>query len=200
MKLKKDDLVLIGLLITVMIVGIMLVVRNNQLNSQKSIEISSSTKRELEIEKEEELLKQKEEEEKIFIHLGGAVAEPGVYKIEVGTRLYQVIEQAGGPTAEADLNTINLVEQLRDGTRIMIPYQGSTSYDEVDVNMVGSKLNINAATQKELETLQGVGPALAEQIIEYRRQNGGFSELTELKQVSGIGSKTFDNLKSQITY
>ncbi|MCK8826957.1 helix-hairpin-helix domain-containing protein [Natroniella acetigena] len=200
MRLKKDDLVLIGLLIIFMVVSVILIVRNNQFNFQEAVEINSSTEREIKIEEEEELLKQQEEQEKIFVHLGGAVVEPGVYEIEAGARLYQVIEEAGGPTAEADLNAINLVDQLRDGTRVMIPTQGSTSGNGAEVNNANSKVNINTANQKELETLQGVGPALAEQIMEYRRQNGGFSELAELKQVSGIGSKTFDNLKSQITY
>ncbi|MCK8815903.1 helix-hairpin-helix domain-containing protein [Natroniella sulfidigena] len=200
MRWTKDDFILAGLAVAVVVVSVMLVARNNQFSAQESIEIDSNIE-ETEVKTGQELAEPQEKDDKMFIHLGGAVVEPGVYEIEEGTRLYQVIEQAGGPTDDADLDAINLVDQLRDGTRVMIPTQGSTAMgNEENVNTASNKVNINTAAQNELEELEGVGPALAERIIEYRRQNGNFSELTELKQVSGIGSRTFDNLESQITY
>ncbi|GAB6100231.1 hypothetical protein JCM16358_21100 [Halanaerocella petrolearia] len=132
--------------------------------------------------------------EKIFVHIGGAVSNPGVYKCKKSARLYRVLKKADGPTDQADLNAINLALPVRDGSKIIIPTKGQTEKKGSD------KININQANKKELQQLSGVGPATAESIISYRQQQNGFSSLDELTKVSGIGTKTLAKLRGQISY
>lgn len=148
----------------------------------------------------------------IYVHIIGEVRNEGVVEINEGERIKDAIEKAGGVKETADVSKVNLAYVLSDGDKIRIP----SVYDEAneeylsngggsDViieskNMLNnnSKININSASQTELETLNGVGPSLAAKIIEYREKNGKFKAIEELKNVNGIGEAKFEILKEQI--
>lgn len=138
------------------------------------------------------------EPEKIMVSLAGAVKNPGVYTLKTGDRLYQVIDLAGGFTEEAATEQINLARLLKDEDHFYIPKKGEIT-DNPFSSTSGGKININTATQASLETLPGIGPALASRIIAYRQTNGPFKTIEEIKEVSGIGEKRFEAIKDLIT-
>ena len=141
----------------------------------------------------------------IAFDIEGEVIHPGVYKMNKGGRVEEALVAAGGLGVNADREwvekNLNRAEIVADGAKIYIPPKGQT----LGVNIVPttgstkSKLvNVNLATATELDTLPGIGPALAGRIIDYRSQNNGFKDINELKLVSGIGDKVFENLKDLI--
>lgn len=142
-------------------------------------------------------------ESKVIIELKGAIVHPGVYELESGDRLIDVVDQAGGFTDNADDRTINQALLLTDQMMVYIPVQGEESIEENQIilsTLQGDrgKININQAEQKELLELKGIGEAKAQAIIDYREENGLFKSLEELKNVSGIGDKIFENIKDSI--
>ena len=152
-----------------------------------------------------------EEIETIKIHISGEVNYNGILEIPVGSRIDDAIKQAGGITADADINKINLAYELSDGQKLYIPSkivgEDTSAYSQIIINQEGiienidkssEKININNATQTQLETLPGVGPSLALKIINYRKENGKFKSIEELKNVSGIGENKFEELKELI--
>lgn len=135
----------------------------------------------------------------IVVHVSGAVAKPSVYSLPAGSRVQSVIEAAGGALEGADLTRTNLARLLVDGEQVHIFLLGDTSTPEFpSASLTTSKININTATQKELETLPGIGPAKAGDIIAYRTQNGPFRTIDDIINVRGIGDKTFESLKELI--
>lgn len=139
----------------------------------------------------------------LAVHVIGAVTNPGVYELPVGSRVIDVVKQAN-PLPEADLQGINLAEPLNDGQQVIVPHKGEGPHELVGMassttNRQG-KLNINMATIDELDScLPGVGPALAQRIVNYREKHGKFRSIDDLKNVSGIGEKRFSELKDLIT-
>ncbi len=133
------------------------------------------------------------------VHVAGAVESPGVYSLERGSRTQDAISLAG-PKPEADLNALNLAAILQDGQRVWVPEIPDPSAEGKDPGKgADGKININTADARTLEDLPGVGPALAERIIRYREQNGPFSTVEELTNVSGIGEKTLEGLRDYAT-
>lgn len=159
-------------------------------------------------------------EGKIVIHITGAVKKTGILVLPEGARIADAINSAGGSTEEADLNEVNLAYILQDGQKIYIPtkedkaklegkaYITNGSGNNVIVQTVNAdgnlenggnrKVNVNTATQSELENLPGIGAAIASRIIEYREQNGKFSKIEDLQNVKGIGDAKFENIKEQV--
>ncbi|KRG15525.1 hypothetical protein ACA30_05370 [Virgibacillus soli] len=140
--------------------------------------------------------------EKIFIDLKGAIKKPGLYEVEEGERVYDVVEKAGGLLKTADEKQINFAMKLYDEMVIYIPEINELGLEvsypgEMNSNN-DEKVNINQADAAELETLPGIGPSKAATIIQYREENGSFKEIEELMNISGIGEKTFEKLKEQI--
>lgn len=142
------------------------------------------------------------ESEKIIVDVSGAVNSPKVVELEPDSRVADAIAAAGGLTSEADTSQINQAAFLNDGEKIYIPEEGEVTDDpsgsSSSVMLDSSKIDINTATSEELQTLSGVGPATAEKIISYRSDVGYFKSIEELKNVDGIGDKTFDKLKDYI--
>ena len=142
---------------------------------------------------------QNEEEEFIFVHIEGCVNNPGFIKTKYGTRLFELIEEAGGETDEADLTRINLASIVSDEQKIFVP--AKVVLDET--NETGAEktsiVNINTASKEKLMSLDGVGEGTAEKIIKYREQNGYFNTIEDLMNVSGIGESKFNGLKDDIT-
>lgn len=154
---------------------------------------------------------QLEEKNKIFLHITGEVNAPGIIEIDEGARLADVIEAAGGFTENADINKINLAYIVKDGQKINIPnvnYVDTNSYitenmgENIIIEDITSSstnlVNINTATQTELETLTGIGPSTALKIIKYREENGKFKTIEEIKNVAGIGNSKFEAIKDEI--
>ena len=140
-------------------------------------------------------------EKQIVIHVAGAVARPGVYHLPEGSRVYQALELAGGGLAEADLERINLAQPLIDGQQVFLPFKGEESTVLLAGSGVspGGRININTATRDQLESLPGIGAVKAQNIINYRQQNGPFRNIEDLLEVSGIGAKTLEGIRDLIS-
>lgn len=159
------------------------------------------------------LQKQTEETKgRIIVDVGGAVKRPQVVELEEDSRVGDAISAAGGLKDNADPAGINQAAFLTDGEKVYIPVKGEATallsgISEQQAAYPGAaaardaaspKVNLNTASLEELQTLNGVGPATAEKILDYRTANGGFKKIEELKNVNGIGDKTFEKLKEQI--
>ncbi|TEB16431.1 ComE operon protein 1 [Pelotomaculum sp. FP] len=158
----------------------------------------------------------------LLIHVTGAVVKPGVYQLPAGSRIIDAVNKAG-PTGEADLDVLKLATPVTDGQTIYVPVKGAAGQPGAvgstnpsaaaavspvaassagagnSAQQAGGKVNINTADQAQLDTLPGVGPAYAQRIIQYREINGPFKTIEDIKQVSGIGDKRFEQLKDLIT-
>ena len=142
----------------------------------------------------------------IYVDIGGAVKKPGVYQVSDDTRLFQVIEMAGGLTEYADADHVNRASFVEDGQKIIIPVKGSeyASGSNPESEYAGSTapvdglININTASADELKTLTGVGDVTAEKIIEYRSKKA-FKSKEDIMSGDGIGSKTNEKIKDRIT-
>jgi len=153
---------------------------------------------------------EQQQEDIIQVYVTGAVAKPGVYRLEPEARVYEALDMAGAlPTA--NLKNINLALKLEDGQAIMVPAVGEQTADNI-LGGIGTgglstsnpnsrgKVNINSASAQELdEKLPGIGPTIAQRIVEYRTSQGSFSKIEDLTEVSGIGDKKFTELKDLIT-
>lgn len=139
----------------------------------------------------------------IMVHIGGAVANPGVYKVSNKERIYDVLKLAGGATSDADLNPINLAKKLQDEEKIYIPYKGESenavvfSSNQSFNNTKEIIVNINTADKQELMTLPGIGDKTADSIIQYRSENK-FNAIEDIMDVSGIGEKKFQKIEKLI--
>lgn len=153
----------------------------------------------------------------VIIHITGSVKNPGIVKLKEGSRIEDAIEAAGGLTEIADITKVNLAYVVEDGTKIKIPSASEEDIGDEDIidsksgdniiieeNTLSSNnstqtININKATEKEFETLPGIGPSLASKIIEYRNQNGKFESIEDIKNVNGIGDNKYEKIKDLIT-
>ena len=135
---------------------------------------------------------------KIYVHILGAVARPGLYELRDGDRVVDAVAAAGGLAEGADQARVNLARFLTDGEQIAVPLVGETPAG-VPAGTSNGKVNINSADAAALETLPRVGPAMAARIIAWREANGGFTSVDDLRSVSGIGDRTFDALKDLVT-
>jgi competence protein ComEA len=153
----------------------------------------------------------------IVVHVMGAVKSPGVYHLSTDARVHEAIEKAGGKTDQADLHSLNLAAKMRDGEQIYVPEihqvpdvgqtiptsSSSAAPPQPSVRRSassnGSRININTATFQELQTLRGIGPTMAQRIIEYRQTSGRFATVDDLTNVKGVGEKTLEKIRDSIT-
>lgn len=157
---------------------------------------------------------------KIKVYITGAVANPGVISLDSDKRLDDAIRMAGGLLEKADANRINMAMNLEDSQHYIIPYigqddaavnnqatnqnvagaspAGGQTGGQATGNNAGAKININTADQSKLEDIPGVGPATAKKIMDYRQKSGGFKSIEDIKNVTGIGDKKFENMKDSI--
>ena len=159
--------------------------------------------------------KESEDAEIIIIHITGAVNKPGIVRLREGARIEDAINEADGLTEDADISNVNLAYVLEDGIRIKIPSvletesldnevimdsSGENIIEESEpISSVNKTININKATETEFQSLPGIGAALATKIVEYREQNGKFSKIEDIKNVSGIGDSKYDKIKDLIS-
>ena len=149
----------------------------------------------------------------IIVYICGAVKESKIVTLPENSRISDAIEAAGGLKEEADITNINLAYILEDGDKVYIPQKGeelqsessasstvqNSSYSNYSSTSIKNKVNINKASQVELETIPGIGPSTALKIIDYRKQNGKFKSIEDIKNVSGIGDAKYEKMKDYIT-
>jgi competence protein ComEA len=145
--------------------------------------------------------------ESALVHVAGAVHEPGVYRLRAGERVKDALERAGGARNGADLNGVNLAAKVADGQQVVVPRRGAAG--AVAATGTGSSpgaggaaaqppVSLNSATAEQLDTLDGVGPATAQKILQWRQQNGGFRSIDDLAEVPGIGPKRLAALRPRV--
>jgi competence protein ComEA len=148
----------------------------------------------------------------VVVHVSGAVKRAGVYRLAPDSRVADAIEQAGGATEHADLDALNLAEPLQDGQKIHVPRKGEASAPTTasvspprtprrapQAAAVQFPINLNTATAEQLEAIPGIGPVLAQRIIEYRQTHGRFQSVDELLEVRGIGPKRLESMRPYVT-
>ena len=148
----------------------------------------------------------------VVVHVAGAVKRPGVYELPEGTRAHEAVEAAGGLTGKANSGAVNLASTLTDGQQLYIPEHGEplppagsgpgggAGTVPGGGEAASGSVNVNTATSEDLQRLPGIGPALAERIIEFRERNGPFGSLAELDAVSGIGPAVLARMDGRVSF
>ena len=218
---KKQKMVIIMIIFTIIILICYYI--NNQKENEFTLEENIlETTEEKKIEEEKEVNSQQKE---ITVYITGAVNKSGIVKISEDSRIADVIDKADGLKNDADISNINLAYKLEDGMKITIPtidqkgensnnenreiendktsqyitqYSGVNEDEKSKEDQSITKININTATQTQLETLPGIGPSTALKIIKYREEKGCFSSIDEIKEINGIGEAKFNNIKDLI--
>ncbi len=135
------------------------------------------------------------------VHVAGAVARPGVYRLRAGARVRDAVQRAGGPSVRANLDAINLAALVTDGQQVVVPRR--TAPAAAGTGGSGGPgsppVSLGSATPEQLDGLDGVGPAIAKKIVDWRSQHGGFGSVDDLDQVPGIGPKKLEALRGQLT-
>lgn len=239
-KSKKENLLIIFIIIGVIL---SIIINNFVLNKEDSEFLQSDNTNE-NVEKSKNLLendidileesykdsqdyqKINSEEYKIYVHVAGAVKNPGVIELHFNDRLDKAISKAGGVKENAELKYINLAKKLNDGEKVYIPIKGEYNEEDMKIgsqnqvlpgynaleksfntdsinssenfNQTDNKININNANKDELQKIDGVGESTANKIIQYRKENGRFEKIEEIKNIDGIGDKKFENIKDKI--
>jgi competence protein ComEA len=178
-------------------------------NANKETKVDNLTDEEYKIDENDEV---------IIVHITGAVRNWGIIELPMNSRIADAIEKAGGLTEEADISNVNLAYILEDGMKVRIPSindivedgkqeenyiskengENVVDFSKNNSKSVNDVVNINTATQTELETLPGIGTSTALKIVNYRNENGKFESIEDIKNVSGIGEAKFNNIKRLI--
>ena len=204
-KINKKIVVIVLIIVLIAIVYYIYITNNDS----ESFSIEDKFLNKIENETKEE----KNEEKRIKVHVDGCVVKPGIVEIEEGARISDAIEKAGGLTDEANISKINLAYILEDGIKIHIPSHTETEEEknmeenyltgenesQTTSKKTSGKININTASQAELQTLPGIGDSTAQKIINYRGENGKFSSIEDIKNVKGIGQSKYETIKDLIT-
>lgn len=132
----------------------------------------------------------------LYVHVSGAVAAPGLYRLREGARVVDAVAAAGGFAEGADEGAVNLARPLGDGEQLAVPLIGAP---EQGGSGGDGRVNLNTATEAELDTLPRIGPALASRILRWREENGRFTSVDDLLAVPGIGEKMLESLRSLVT-
>lgn len=216
---KKQKIIIIISIMMVIGIGYYAYSKENSKNEINDLQVEETN-----IENKESI----KEKNKIKVHISGAIKNEGVFELDENSRIIDAIEQSGGLTEQAYTKYINLAEVLEDGSKIYIPTkeeienqekQNNEKQNNEDVesfkntipinskennqntkttNQKTKKININTATQEELDSLPGVGTSTANKILNYRKENGKFKTKEDIKDVSGIGESKFNKIKDLI--
>ena len=216
-KLKEYKL-FVGLVVVGAVLGGFFLIKGNhqpqnQVAALSQEVTSSSSSTEEEEEKVVAKTKGEEESEQVTVDIKGAVKNPGVYELRAGARVHEAIQKSGGLTADAEAKSINQAQKLTDEAVIYVAKIGEEGADvtQTGQHQAGAsdsagasggksdKVNLNTATEAELQTISGIGQKRASDIIAYRESSGRFKSVDDLKKVSGIGDKTLEKLKEYVT-
>ena len=212
---NKKKIISIALVIALIIGFIIYMVINNQNDNEINFEELVANQNNEENEqagKDSENNTQEETKKEIVVHITGEVKKEGVVYLEEGSRVVDAIKNAGGETKEADWSQVHWAYVLQDGQKIYIPnknekisaYTSENMGDNIEQNNTttkkeGAKVNINTAGVEELDQLPGIGPAIAQRIIDYRNEHGEFKKVEDIQEVKGIGDAKFSEIKDSIT-
>lgn len=218
----KKGLILLGVIVVAIITFFGYMMQSKNANNIQPYDESELKKSDEELKNDNEDLNQEEkvkETARIFIDISGAVKNPGIYELNEGARLNDAIEASGGLTEDANSDyiakSLNKARVLNDEEKIYIPFEKddlsliennatdnskNTSSTNVKASngIDNTKININTATKEQLITLKGIGESYAQRIIDYRQEKK-FTKIEDLKNIKGIGEKTFENIKDKIT-
>jgi competence protein ComEA len=134
----------------------------------------------------------------VVVDVAGAVRRPGVYRLPAGARVADAIGRAGGPSGAALLEAINRAARLADGQQVVVPERGPSVAAAGGAADPEAPISLGSATVEQLDTIEGIGPVTAAQIVEYRDQHGGLASVEQLDQVSGIGPATMESLRARL--
>jgi competence protein ComEA len=141
----------------------------------------------------------------VVVHVAGEVRAPGVYRLPLGSRVTDAVKRAGGPAADAAQDAINLAAKLADGQQIIIPARtsgpgGASAAAASGAGAVAPSgpISLGSATLEQLDTIEGIGPVTAQNILDYRDEHGGISSVDDLDQISGIGPATMEGLRGEL--
>ncbi|KAF0107192.1 MAG: competence protein ComEA [Anaerolineaceae bacterium] len=129
----------------------------------------------------------------LAVYVTGAVVNPGLYHLPPGSRVADAVDAAGGFSANAETDRINLAASVANGEQVDVPGVSGNEH------IILGRININTATADELDTLPGIGPTTAQEIVDYRTQNGPFQTIQDIMNVPGVGPSTYDLIKNLIT-
>ena len=192
----------------------LLVTQQEKEDKELLIETSSTAEVTVDTKKEQDQANDESKSAKIYVDISGAVKQPGVYQLPEGSRLFDLLKQAGGLTEDAAIQTVNQAMIIQDQQKIIILTQAQAqSIDTENINNNGhleeksaeksskeaGKININQADLTQLQQLSGIGEKKAQAIIDYRNENGSFKTIEDLAKVTGIGEKTVEKLRDSIT-
>ena len=202
-------------LVVISIIGFVIYLITNEKSSNINLDDIVENNDKINIENNEEKAVKDSAEEKskeIVVHITGEVKKEGVVYLKEGARVIDAIEEAGGETKEADLSQVNLAYILQDGQKIYIPNKNEKNSEYITENIgnnveenststreEGKKVNINTASIEELDQLPGIGPSIAQRIVDYRTEHGKFKTIEEIQDVKGIGDAKYDEIKDNIT-
>lgn len=133
----------------------------------------------------------------LVVYVSGAVRRPGIVRLRDGDRVGDAVEAAGGPRSSANLEAVNLAARVADGQQVTVPRHSAAGAGAGASGSTGP-ISLSTATPEQLDQLDGVGPGLAQKIIDYRTQHGGFRSVDELGEVPGIGEKRLESLRAQL--
>jgi len=135
----------------------------------------------------------------VVVDVTGAVVRPGVYRMPAGSRVDDAVRRAGGTTGRAQLEAVNLAARLADGQQVVVPERGFGGAASVaGAGVEEGPISLGTATVEQLDTIDGIGPITAEDIIEFRDRHGGLASVDQLDQVSGIGPATMESLRARL--
>lgn len=205
----KKNLSYFIILLLLVVIGYQVYSPNNEydkelLSIDTSDEKSFSQNNDIESDNLEINSNSENQAQELFVHVSGAVKNPGLYKLSLSSRVADAIELAGGALENANLDAINLAKKLNDEEKIYLPLLGEDLPPAVATNSSNTnssnlpKINLNTADHKELTQIPGVGEKTADKIIEYRA-NSPFNTIDDLKRVDGIGDKKFESMRDFVT-
>jgi len=134
----------------------------------------------------------------VVVDVTGAVARPGVYRMPAGSRVTDAVQRAGGASPRAQLEAINLAARLADGQQVVVPERGPGGTAVAGAGGEEGPISLGTASVEELDTIDGIGPVTAQDIVEFRDQHGGLSSVDQLDQISGIGPATMEALRARL--
>jgi competence protein ComEA len=134
----------------------------------------------------------------LVVDVTGAVRQPGVYRMPAGSRVNDAVKRAGGPTALAELEAVNLAARLADGQQVVVPERLAAGTTAAASAVEDGPISLGTATVEQLEEIDGIGPVTASDIVEFRDEHGGLSSVDQLDQVSGIGPATMEALRERL--
>ncbi len=135
----------------------------------------------------------------VVVDVTGAVQRPGVYRLPAGSRVTDAVQRAGGAAPQAQLEAVNLAARLADGQQVVVPERGpGGAVAATDASAEDGPISLGTATVEQLDTIDGIGPVTAEDIVQFRDEHGGLASVDQLDQISGIGPATMEALRSRL--